>query len=71
MKKVIRLIALVGVVALAGVAAAPASAWPNSDKHTRRERPIPRTVPEPSDLLMLSAGVSVVFALRRRLSLGK
>lgn len=72
MTKLIRLLVLVGIVTLVGVASASASAiWPGHDKHGRGNAPRAYTMPEPSDLLMLSAGVSVVFALRRRLSLGK
>jgi hypothetical protein len=72
MTKFIRLLVLLGMVGLASAATVSASAMgPDGDGHRRGWPPAPRTVPEPSELLMLSAGVSIVFGLRRRLSLGK
>jgi hypothetical protein len=72
MTKLFRLLVLAGMVGSAGAASVSAAAIsPNHDGHRRGWPPAPRTVPEPSDLLMLSAGVSIVFGLRRRLSRNK
>ena len=72
MKKLTRLLVLLGTVGLASAATVSASAiGPDPYGHGRGWPPTPRTVPEPSELLMLGAGVSIVFGLLRRSSLGK
>jgi hypothetical protein len=73
MTKLIKMLVLAGIVSLAGVASASTSGIsPNRDRHGRGNGRGPyTTVPEPSDLLMLATGVSLVIGLRRRSSLSK